>query len=108
MIRIANGNMNMLKVQIEMLLDLVMQAEKYKYAAATIEEMKIKHENELEFYITKTKEQEKTIEKLENMIGTVMIDSQYPDKRDEQGIRDNIIPFNRMIDYEKLLNDFEF
>ena len=110
MIRIANGNPNALKLQLEMLLDLVMRAEKYKYAAETLEEMKIKHEEEMEEYKVKNKEQAKKIEQLEEMLGCMMLDSQYPDRRKEKGIKDNMLAFTKdgVINYEELLKNFNF
>lgn len=98
----------LLKTYIGRLLELLAKADSYKNEERTIQELEQKYQAQIEELTAKNKQQEKTIEQLNKTLSKIMLDSQYPDKRKAEGIKENILEFspeNRR-KYRNLLDGF--
>lgn len=85
---------------------LLSQAEENMQRASykkQMEEMEKTHKLEVHKYEMQIKELTQEVKNLEHMLSLIMINSAYPDKRKEQGIKSNIIEFSR--ENEKKYND---
>ena len=100
----------LLKAYIGRLLELLAKADNYKNEERTILELEQKYQSKIEELTTKNKQQEKTIKQLNRTLSQMMLDSQYPDRRKAEGIKENVLEFsseNRK-KYRDLLNGFSF
>lgn len=98
----------LLKTYIERLLELVAKADSYKNEERTIQELEQKYKSQIEELTVKNKQQEKTIRQLNKTLSGMMLDSQYPDRRKAEGIKENVLEFspeNRK-KYRDLLDGF--
>lgn len=98
----------LLKTYICRLLELVAKADKYKNAERTIQELEQKYQSQIEELTVKSKQQEKTIQQLNKALSEMMLDSQYPDRCKEKGIKGNILEFSpqNTQKYRDLLDGF--
>lgn len=98
----------LLKTYIGRLLELLAKADSYKNEERTIQELEQKYQSQIEELAVKNKQQEKTIKQLNKTLGQMMLDSQYPDKRKEQGIKGNVLEFSpeNSTKYRDLLDGF--
>lgn len=96
-----------MKAQIQILLDMIVKLQKYKESETTIQEIKETYEIEIEKLNAKIQKLEKTNEKLNDTLSRVFIDSENPNKRRTQGIKDNIIELTpeNMEKYKKIIDD---
>jgi len=98
----------LLKTYIGRILELLAKADSYKNEERTIQELEQKYQSQIEELTVKNRQQEKTIKQLNKTLGQMMLDSQYPDKRKAQGIKENVLEFspeNRK-KYRDLLDGF--
>ena len=67
------------------------------------------HKLEVHKYEMQIKELTQEVKNLEHMLSLIMVNSAYPDKRKEQGIKSNIIEFSRENEkkYNDMLKDLE-
>lgn len=84
----------LLKTYIERLLELVAKADSYKNEERTIQELEQKYKSQIEELTVKNKQQEKTIRQLNKTLSGMMLDSQYPDRRKAEGIKENVLEFS--------------
>lgn len=84
----------LLKTYIGRLLELLAKADSYKNEEKTIQELERKYQSQIEELTVKNKQQEKTIRQLNKTLGGMMLDSQYPDRRKEEGIKENVLEFS--------------
>ena len=100
----------LLKAYIGRLLELVAKADSYKNEERTILELEQKYKSEIEELTIKNKQQEKTIKQLNKTLGQMMLDSQYPDRRKAEGIKENVLEFSHenSVKYRDLLDGFSF
>ena len=99
----------LLKTYIGRLLELLAKADSYKNEERTIQELEQKYQSQIEELSVKNKQQEKTIQQLNKTLGRMMLDSQYPDRRKAEGIKENVLEFspeNRK-KYKDLLDGFK-
>lgn len=98
----------LLKTYIGRLLELVSKADSYQNEERTIQELEQKYQSQIEELTVRNRQQEKTIRQLNKTLGQMMLDSQYPDRRKEEGIRENVIAFSRdgLEKYQELLKGF--
>lgn len=105
----CKGDEKKLAVQIQTLTDMVNDMSKYQDAAKAVKGMEADYKNRLDELECMIKEKDKQIEALYEQINRLVIDSDNPNKRKEQGIKSNVIEytpenmeqFNEMV--EKLL-----
>ena len=98
----------LLKTYIGRLLELLAKADSYKNEERTIQELEQRYQSQIEELSVKNKQQEKTIKQLNMTLAQMMLDSQYPDRRKEEGIKENVLEFsteNRK-KYRDLLDGF--
>lgn len=98
----------LLKTYIGRLLELLAKADSYKNEERTIQELEQKYQSQIEELSVKNRQQEKTIQQLNKTLGRMMLDSQYPDRRKAEGIKENVLEFapeNRK-KYRDLLDGF--
>lgn len=98
----------LLKTYIGRLLELLATADSYKNEERTIQELEQKYQSQIEELTVKNRQQEKTIKQLNKTLGQMMLDSQYPDRRKTEGIKENVLEFspeNRK-KYRDLLDGF--
>lgn len=98
----------LLKTYIGKLLELLAKADSYKNEERTIQEMEQKYQSQIEELTVKNRQQEKTIKQLNKTLSGMMLDSQYPDRRKAEGIKENVLEFapeNRR-KYRDLLDGF--
>lgn len=100
----------LLKTYIGKLLELVEKADSYKNEERTILELEQKYKSEIEELTVKNKQQEKTIKQLNKTLSQMMLDSQYPDRRKAEGIKENVLEFSHEnnMKYRDLLKEFSF
>lgn len=100
----------LMKAYIGRLLELVAKAESYKNEEQTIQELEQKYQSKIEELSAKSKQQEKTIEQLNKTLSKLMLDSQYPDRRKVEGIKENALEFSQhgRKNYRDLLDGFTF
>lgn len=100
----------LLKSYIGRLLELVAKADSYKNEEQTIQELEQKYQSQIEELTAKNKLQEKIIEQMNKTLSGMMLDSQYPDRRKELGIKENVLEFsaNNEKKYRELLEKFLF
>lgn len=100
----------LLKTYISRLLELVAKADSYKNEERTILELEQKYKSEIEELTVKNKQQEKTIKQLNKTLSQMMLDSQYPDRRKAEGIKENVLEFSHEnnMKYRDLLEGFSF
>lgn len=108
-ILMCKTNPNDSRVLIETLLSQAqenMQRASYK---KQMEEMEKTHKLEVHKYEMQIKELTQEVKNLEHMLSLIMVNSAYPDKRKEQGIKSNIIEFSRENEkkYNDMLKDLE-
>ncbi len=84
----------LLKTYIGRILELLAKADSYKNEERTIQELEQKYQSQIEELTVKNRQQEKTIEQLNKALGQMMLDSQYPDRRKAQGIKENVLEFS--------------
>lgn len=99
----------LLKTYIGRLLELLAKADSYKNEERTIQELEHKYQSQLEELSVKNKQQEKTIQQLNKTLGRMMLDSQYPDRRKAEGIKENALEFSpeNRNKYKDLLDGFK-
>lgn len=98
----------LLKTYIGRILELLATADSYKNEERTIQELEQKYQSKIEELTLKNRQQEKTIKQLNKTLGQMMLDSQYPDRRKTEGIKENVLEFspeNRK-KYRDLLHGF--
>lgn len=100
----------LLKTYIGRLLELVAKADSYKNEERTILELEQKYKSEIEELTVKNKQQEKTIKQLNKTLSQMMLDSQYPDRRKAEDIKENVLEFSHEnnMKYKDLLEGFSF
>lgn len=100
----------LLKTYIGRLLELVAEADRYKNEEKTIQELEQRYQSQIEELTVRSRQQEKTIEQLNKTLSMMMLDSQYPDRRREKGIRENVLAFSpeNGEKYRDLLDGFTF
>lgn len=98
----------LLKTYIGRLLELLAKADRYQNEERTIQEMEQKYQSRIEELTAKNKQQEKTIEQLNQALSRIMLDSQYPDRRRADGIKENVLEFTpeNSKKYRDLLDGF--
>lgn len=98
----------LLKTYIGRLLELLAKADRYKNEERTIQELEQKYQSEIEELTVRNKQQEKTIKQLNKTLSQIMLDSQYPDRRKGQGIKENVLEFSpeNSAKYRDLLDGF--
>ncbi len=98
----------LLKTYIGRLLELLAKADRYKNEERTIQELEQKYQSEIEELTVKNKQQEKTIQQLNKTLSRMMLDSQYPDRRKAEGIKENVLEFSseNRTKYRDLLDGF--
>lgn len=84
----------LLKTFIGRLLELLAKADSYQNEERTIQELEQKYQSQIEELTVKNKQQEKTIKQLNRTLSQMMLDSQYPDRRKVEGIRENVLEFS--------------
>lgn len=98
----------LLKTYIGRLLELLAKADSYKNEERTIQELEQRYQSQIEELSVKNKQQEKTLQQLNKTLSQMMLDSQYPDRRKAEGIKENVLEFspeNRK-KYRDLLDSF--
>ncbi len=98
----------LLRTYIGRLLELLAKADSYKNEERTIQELEQEYQSQIEELAVKNRQQEKTIKQLNKTLGQMMLDSQYPDRRKAEGIKENVLEFspeNRK-KYRDLLDGF--
>ncbi len=98
----------LLKTYIGRLLELLAKADGYKNEERTIQELEQRYQSQIEELSARNKQQEKTIQQLNKTLSQMMLDSQYPDRRKAEGIKENVLEFspeNRK-KYRDLLDGF--
>ena len=98
----------LLKTYIGKLLELLAKADSYQDEERTIQELEQKYKLQIEELTVKNKQQEKTIRQLNKILSQMMLDSQYPDRRKAEGIRENVLEFSHenSVRYRELLEGF--
>ena len=98
----------LLKTYIGRLLELLAKADSYQNEERTIQELEHKYKSQIEELTVKNKQQEKTIRQLNKTLSGMMLDSQYPDRRKEEGIKENVLEFSpeNSVKYRDLLDGF--
>lgn len=98
----------LLKTYIGKLLELLAKADSYQDEERTIQELEQKYKLQIEELTVKNKQQEKTIKQLNKTLSQMMLDSQYPDRRKAEGIRENVLEFSHenSVRYRELLEGF--
>lgn len=98
----------LLKTYIGRLLELLAKADSYKNEERTIQELEQGYQSQIEELSVKNRQQEKTIRQLNKALGQMMLDSQYPDRRKAEGIKENVLAFSpeNSTKYRKLLDGF--
>ena len=98
----------LLKTYIGRLLELLAKADSYQNEERTIQELEQKYKSQIEELTVKNKQQEKTIRQLNKTLSGMMLDSQYPDRRKEEGIKENVLEFSpeNSVKYRDLLDGF--
>lgn len=99
----------LLKSYISRLLEFLKKADSYKNEERTIQELEQKYQSKIEELTAKNRQQEKTIEQLNKTLSRMMLNSQYPDRRKAEGIKENVLEFspeNRR-KYRDLLDGFK-
>lgn len=89
----CKGDEKKLAVQLQTLVDMVQDMSKYQDATKAVKVMKADYENRLNELECIIKEKDKKIEVLYEQINKLVIDSDNPNKRKEQGIKSNVIEF---------------
>lgn len=86
------------------------KADRYKNEERTIQELEQKYQSKIEELTAKNKQQEKTIKQLNKTLSGMMLDSQYPDRRKAEGIKENVLEFSpeNGKKYRDLLDGFSF
>lgn len=98
----------LLRTYIGRLLELLAKAESYKNEERTIQELEQRYQSQIEELSARNKQQEKTIQQLNKTLSQMMLDSQYPDRRKTEGIKESVLEFspeNRK-KYRDLLDGF--
>lgn len=100
----------LLKTYIGRLLEVVAKADSYQNEERTIQELEQKYQSRIEELKAKNKQQEKIIKQLNQTLNHLMLDSQYPDRRKEFGIKENVLEFSVENEkkYRELLEKFSF
>ena len=100
----------LLKTYIGKLLELLAKADSYQDEERAIQELEQKYKLQIEELTVKNKQQEKTIKQLNKTLSQMMLDSQYPDRRKAEGIRENVLEFSHenSVRYRELLEGFSF
>lgn len=98
----------LLKTYIGRLLEIVSKVDSYKNEEGTIQELEQKYQSEIQELTVKNKQQEKIIRQLNKTLSQMMLDSQYPDRRKTEGIKENVLEFSseNSKKYRNLLDDF--
>ena len=98
----------LLKTYIGKLLELLAKADSYQDEERTIQDMEQKYKSQIEELTVKNKQQEKTIRQLNKTLSCMILDSQYPDRRKAEGIKENILEFSseNSVRYRELLDGF--
>lgn len=89
----CKGDEKKLAVQIQTLTDMVNDMSKYQDAAKAVKGMEADYKNRLDELECMIKEKDKQIEALYEQINRLVIDSDNPNKRKEQGIKSNVIEY---------------
>lgn len=110
LMRFVDSNTNIaMKILIETLLSQAQENLQRASYKKQMEEMEKTHKLEVHKYEMQIKELTQEVKNLEHMMSLIMINSAYPDKRKEQGIKSNIIEFSRENEkkYNDMLKDLE-
>lgn len=91
----CNGDEELIENYFTMLLDIISSLEKYRDAEATIKDMKENYENKIHRLELQVEEKEQMIMKLNDMMNKYILNSNSLEKRKKEGIKDNIIAFNK-------------